>query len=143
MLNLSAKAAKKFKISFSSLVSREGNYWRIDTVIISRKTWLLCTHEPTLFTLILRATNFKKLEDLLPELNHFGLTQETVTLGKGSNRKITGSMTDMKNMIWHMDHDGTSVMEMITLINETPFSVIEMDSPTKRYQQWLEKKTKS
>ena len=136
MFNLSQKASKHFKKSFSNLESREGDYWRLDIVYINRRKILMCVHEPTVYTTLLHGTDFKTLDQLFIRLRKkYPWYVSPFNLGKGSNRHVSGTMTDMKIM---MKYDQTLTLhEYEELINETPFSILNYGSPDTELQRYL------
>jgi len=103
MINLSNKAAKRFRVKWSSLEERSGDFWKVDVQMFDRVPMLLIVHEYTLFTLVRRKTQFRsplliadEIKQACPWYRYVG----EPTLGKNSNRKITGSITEIKRMTW-------------------------------------------
>lgn len=128
MLNLSAKASKHFKFNHQGLPSRDGDFWRIDVFYHDRLKYLICVHEKTLWSIIVHATDFKTPESLY----HF-IKEECVwydqplSIGKSSNRSVTGSIVDMRNMIKYSEPE--TITEMEHIINDCPFSYIGYKTP--------------
>lgn len=58
MINLSNKAAKRFRVKWSDLESRNGDFWKVDVVMAERVPMLFIVHEYTLFTLVRRKSQF-------------------------------------------------------------------------------------
>jgi hypothetical protein len=58
MINLSNKAAKRFRVNWSSLEERSGDFWKVDVQMVERVPMLFIVHEYTLFTLVRRKTQF-------------------------------------------------------------------------------------
>ena len=54
MINLSKKAAERFRIKWKDLEERSGDFWKVDAVMIGRVPMLFIVHEYTLFTLVRR-----------------------------------------------------------------------------------------
>jgi hypothetical protein len=59
MINLTKKAASRFNIKWHDLQQREGDFWKIDIVMIGRIPMLLVVHEYTLFTFVRRNPSSK------------------------------------------------------------------------------------
>ncbi len=99
MINLSKKAADRFKINYQELPDREGDFWKVDVVMVGRIPILLIVHEMTLFTLIRRKADFRRIEDLAAEIrlnNPWYRYVGTPTYGRNTDRMLTGSITEMK-----------------------------------------------
>jgi hypothetical protein len=103
MINLTNKAAKRFRVKWSNLEERSGDFWKIDVQMIERVPMLFIVHEYTLFTLVRRKTQFRdplliagEIKIACPWYRYVG----EPTLGKNANRKITGSISEMKRMTW-------------------------------------------
>jgi hypothetical protein len=103
MINLTNKAAKRFRVKWSNLEEQSGDFWKIDVQMIERVPMLFIVHEYTLFTLVRRKTQFRdplliagEIKIACPWYRYVG----EPTLGKNANRKITGSISEMKRMTW-------------------------------------------
>ncbi len=101
MIDLSNKAAKRFHIDWKDLDERSGDFWKVDVVTIDRVPMLFIVHEHTLLTLVRRQSQFRDplaiATDVVtscPWYRH----PETPSLDKNGNRKLTGSINEMKRM---------------------------------------------
>ena len=91
MIDLSTKAAKRFKIKWSDLKSRSCDYWKIDIEMFGRVPMLLIVHEYTLFTLVRRKSKFKSPLDVVGEIQticHWYRCSDPFSLGKNNDPKI-------------------------------------------------------
>jgi len=103
MIDLSSKAAKRFGIKWSSLEERSGDFWKVDIQILDRVPMLFIVHEVTLFTLVRRKTQFRnplQIADEIKKACPWYRFSDEPSLGKNSNRSLTGSMNEMKQMTW-------------------------------------------
>jgi hypothetical protein len=101
MINLSNKAAKRFHINWKDLEERSGDFWRVDVVMIGRTPMLFIVHEYTLFTFVRPKSQFRDLQSLSGEINNASpwyKGEKSLSLGKNWNRKLTGSINEMKRM---------------------------------------------
>ena len=101
MINLTNRAAKRFKVKWNELEDRSGDFWKVDVVIFERVPMLFIVHEYTLFTLVRRKSQFRNLEEIADEIGKYcGWYEkpEAVTPGKNNNPKLTGSFTEMKRL---------------------------------------------
>ena len=101
MINLTNKAAQRFKVAWKSLEERSGDFWKIDLVMNGRVPMLLIVHEYTLFTLVRRKSQFRTPEDIREEIKiscPWYKTPEACSLGKNGNRKLTGSINEIKRL---------------------------------------------
>lgn len=125
MINLTRKAADRFKVPYSELEAREGDFWRVDIVYVQRRKYLLCAHEVTLAVSLHQAARHRTLDslfDALAERHPWYLGTRETGIMKGSNRRITGSMTDMKQMMEYMK-DSTAE-ELEAFLYDTPYSCL-------------------
>ena len=129
MINLSNKAAKRFGINWKDLEERSGDYWKVDAVMISRIPMLLIIHEYTLFTLVRRKSHFRDPLTIAEEIIQscpWYRNPATPSLGKNGNRKLTGSITEMKRMTMGLySPEQINAMEMS--INQCLFSYLSTD----------------
>ena len=130
MIDLSKKAAGRFKLKWDDLPERSGDRWKVDVMMVGRVPMLLIVHVYTLFTLVRRKSDFKTLEGIGEEIRrccpwyrHVG----PVTVGKNSNRRLTGSITEIKRNTWGLClPDQSNAMEMrinnclFSYLSETP-----------------------
>lgn len=126
MINLSTKAAKRFGVNWRDLEDRSGDFWKVDLVMDGRVPMLFIVHEYTLFTLVRRKSQFKDPLAIANEILiscpwYYG--SKTLSLGKNGNRKLTGSITEMKRMtIGLYPPDQINAMELF--INQCLFSYL-------------------
>jgi len=129
MIDLSNQAAKRFRINWKDLNERSGDFWKVDAVMVGRVPMLFIVHEYTLFTLVRRKSQFrdplsiaKEIVDACPWYR--GPT--VFSLGKNGNRKLTGSITEMRRMILGLySPEQINAMEMA--INQCLFSYLSTD----------------
>ncbi len=126
MIDLSKKAAGRFKLKWDDLPERSGDHWKVDIMMVGRVPMLLIVHVYTLFTLVRRKSDFKTLEGIGDEIRrccpwyrHVG----PVTVGKNSNRKLTGSMTEIRRNIWGL-YSPERIHAMELHINKCLFSYL-------------------
>ena len=129
MINLSNKAAKRFRVKWSSLEERSGDFWKVDVQMIGRIPMLFIVHEYTLFTLVRRKTQFQDPLHIAGEIKRacpwYRYAGEP-TLGKNGNRKITGSINEMKRMTWGLySPEQINALEMY--INNYLYSYLSTD----------------
>ena len=126
MLDLSNKAAKKFQINWKDLEERSGDFWKVDVMMVTRVPMLLIVHEHTLFTLIRRKSQFRDLKELASDILRscpWYQAIKSLSFGKNGNRKLTGSINEMKRMISDLYYpEQINAMEMS--INQCLFSYL-------------------
>ncbi len=130
MINLSNRAAKRFRVRWSSLEGRSGDFWKVDVQMMDRVPMLFIVHEHTLFTLVRRKTQFPdplqiadEIKMACPWYRYAGKP----TLGKNGNRKLTGSINEMKRMTWGLySPEQINALEMF--INDRIFSYLSPDN---------------
>ena len=126
MINLTSKAAKRFRLKWSALKERSGDFWKVDVVMLGRVPMLLLVHEYTLFTLVRRKSQFRDPLQLADEIRlccPWYRYDSEPTLGKNGNRRITGSITEMKRVFWEgFSPNQINAMEM--RINQEYFSYL-------------------
>ena len=101
MINLSHKAAQRFGIRWKDLDDRRGDFWKLDVVMVGRVPMVFMVHEPTLFTLVRRKSQFRDLTAVAAEIRNacpWYRGPQTLTLGKNGNPRLTGSINEMKRM---------------------------------------------
>ena len=130
MIVLSKKAASRFGLKWDDLLERSGDHWKVDIMMVGRVPMLLIVHVHTLFTLVRRKSDFKTVEGIGDEIRrccpwyrHDG----PVTVGKNSNRKLTGSIGEIKRNTWGLySPEQINAMEMrinnclFSYLSETP-----------------------
>lgn len=129
MINLSNKAAKRFGINWKNLEERTGDFWKIDAVTVGRVPMLFIVYEYTLFTLVRRKSHFRDILAIVNEVINscpWYRWQKTLTLGKNGNRRLTGSINEMKRMtLGLLSPDQINAMEMT--INQGLFSYLRAE----------------
>lgn len=129
MIDLSNKAAKRFRINWKDLEERSGDFWKVDAVMIARVPMLLIVHEYTLFTLVRRKSQFRDplaiANDVIKACPWY-CSPTTPSLGKNGNRKLTGSINEMKRLTLGLySPEQINAMEMS--INQGLFSYLSTD----------------
>ncbi len=126
MINLTIKAAKRYRIEWAELTERPGDYWKIDIEIIDRKPILFLVHEYTLFTLIRRKAQFRTLDGVGQEIQSCCPWYRYVgrpSLGKNGNRRLSGSINEMKHTA--KGHDAFDNLDRLeTAINKGLYSYL-------------------
>lgn len=116
MLNFSKKAAERYHLNWNDLPERKGDFWKIDIAMIGRTPMILIIHEYTLFTLVRKKSDFKRIDDISNEIIHYChwyKCQETVSLGKNTDKKLNGSINEIKTQTWFVDSpDSINTLEM-------------------------------
>jgi hypothetical protein len=134
MINLSNKAAKRFGIKWKDLEERSGDFWKVDAVMIGRVPMLFIVHEYTLFTLVRRKSQFHDPLAVAKEVSNscpWYRSPSTSSLGKNGNRKLTGSINEMKRITLGLYSPGQiNAMEMS--INQGLYSYLSTGQ--KEYQ---------
>ena len=129
MINLSHKAAKRFGINWESLEERSGDFWKIDAVMVERVPMLFIVHESTLFTLVRRKSQFRDTLAIANEVINacpWYRGSRTLTLGKNGNRRLTGSINEMKRITLGLySPEQINAMEMA--INQGLFSYLSTE----------------
>jgi len=154
MLNFSQKAAKRFLIPWTELEERSGDFWKVDVAMFGHVPVLMIVHEYTLFTLVRRKAHFKSPLDIADEIRQCCPWYRYVgqpTLGRNGNKRITGSINQMKRETLAMFlPDQINAIEMY--INDDLFSYIAVekrsygkpfeavDGYVKGHMPWLERK---
>ncbi len=129
MINLSNKAAKRFRVKWMDLEEREGDFWKVDVVMIERVPMLFIVHEYTLFTLIRRKSQFRDLQAIANDIINscpWYRSTKSLSLGKNGNRKLTGSINEMKRLtVGLYSPEQINAMEMS--INQCLFSYLSAE----------------
>lgn len=129
MINLSNKAAKRFRVKWSSLEERSGDFWKVDVQMVERVPMLFIVHEYTLFTLVRRKTQFHDplhIAGLIKRVCPWYRHACEPTLGKNGNRKVTGSINEMKRLTWGVySPEQVNALEMY--INNGIYSYLSTD----------------
>lgn len=129
MIDLSHQAAKRFGIDWKVLEERSGDFWKIDVMMIGRVPMVLIVHEFTLFTLVRRKRDYGDLQTLANEVLRacpWYRGPESFSLGKNGDRKLTGSISEMKRLTTGLySPDQINAMEMA--INPCIFSYLSAE----------------
>ncbi len=129
MIDLTQKSAKRFRINWKDLEERSGDFWKVDTLMVGRVPMLFIVHEYTLFTLVRKKSQFRDPLAIANDIIHscpWYRSPGTISLGKNGNRKITGSINEMKRMtIGLYSSEQINAMEMA--INQGLFSYLSED----------------
>ena len=106
----------------------------------------MVVHEKTLYTFILRSPEVKTIDDLIQQIREkcswYDFDPENIFIGKGENKKVTGSITDSKKLIKYWQWDELSIEKMLDLINDTPFSMLGMNDPYSAVTSYMKEKAK-
>ena len=131
MINLTQKTAKRFNINWKDLEERSGAFWKVDAVVMDRVPMLFIVNEYTLFTLVRRKSQFRDPLAIANEVITscpWYRSPATPSLGKNGDRKLTGSISEMKRMtVGFYSPEQINAMEMS--INQGLFSYLA----TERY----------
>jgi hypothetical protein len=129
MINLSNKAATRFKIKWKKLEKRSGDLWKVDIMMIGRVPMLLIVHEYTLFTLIRRKSAFQNLHGIASDILKscpWYRGSKLLSLGKNGNRQLNGSINEIKRItIGLYSPEQINAMEMA--INQCIFSYLSTE----------------
>lgn len=132
VLAVTKKVAKEWKIDFASCEVVSSGRWVVDFCEVENGLPLcLATHQNTLFTMVFcgRLPNPKEvLARIGSEAPWFQLSIAGL-FARNGNRRVTGSMTDMKYLASSVAVNGGTEQEMQDFINKTPFSMLGMDRP--------------
>ena len=126
MIDLSKKAASRFGLKWDDLPERTGDHWKVDVMMVGRVPMLLIVHAYTLFTLVRRKSEFKTVEGIGDEIRRccpWYRYDGPVTVGKNTDRRLTGSITEIKrNTLGLYSLEQINAME--TQINSCLFSYL-------------------
>ena len=157
LLRFTDKLSKKLKTGPLTKVDRDpGPYfeWYANFFTADRTQYILTTEAKSLFSVVMYGrgiTNdgvyLKHLTNLLSE--YMAETENrliferviapkigAVTMSKTSNRSVLGSMNDMVNMSQIcIAYQEASTLDLMTLINRTPFKAINYKSPAEAFRK--------
>lgn len=148
MIDLSKKAAKRFGINWKDLEERSGDFWKIDVVMFGHVPMLFVVHEYTLFTLVRRKAQYRDLQTITNDIRiscPWYPATEFISPGKNGNRKLTGSINEMKRMtVGFYSPERINAMEMS--INKCLFSYLsskknQYRSPFEAVENYIKGKT--
>ena len=132
MINLSNKAAKRFNVKWADLQERSGDRWKVDVVMLGRVPILLIVHEFTLYTLVRRKSQFHSPLDIADEIVRccpWYRSDISPALGRNADRRIVGSITEMKRQILGA-YSPDDIVTVENLINGGLYSYLS----AKRYE---------
>ncbi len=96
----------------------------------------MCVHEPTLFTHLFYGTEYKTYEPIVRKLKDYHpWFMDGFSVGKGLNRRVGGSMTDMKISMKY--YSEKTLKELEEEINQTPYSYLEHGVPESELQEFV------
>ncbi|MBF0430765.1 MAG: hypothetical protein HQK83_05770 [Fibrobacteria bacterium] len=125
MINFSKKAADRFKVKWSGLPEQQGDFWKIDIVMVGRFPILLIIHEYTLFTLVRMKKDFKNLKQVIEEIRcccpWYRYVGQCV-IGKNGDRRLSGSINEIKKRTWYMEGFPEDLPGLEQSINTSLFS---------------------
>lgn len=141
----------------SPVASRlENEEWYAHVFRAGRAQYILITHAPSLFSGVLHGagvTDFDRfmsdfrnqLNSLIAKENLSGsyesyrqTKEKEIVFSNTQDRRILGSMNDMINMSKALSANRElSPHEMSDQINETPFSYIDMESPKRKFAEFI------
>lgn len=116
--------------------SHYANTWRIDTVIVVKYRFYILSHYLTLYTYILpNLFGVRLLADIAEVLD---VNMEEIRPAKCLNRKIIGSMNNMKEIIekFMRRSQGGEMIEIQEFVNRTPFSYLDWGMPDKCWDKF-------
>ena len=121
--------------SYGKICNDINRVWRLEMVMVNDRDFVLIVHYASLYSHLLPAVNRAKF--LIALSNILECSPLEFNFCKDVNRRVMGSMNDMKRMmnVWSNRYDHTNVAEMEKIINRTPFSYINMESPGKRWSR--------
>jgi|GEM_PF-5974479 hypothetical protein len=130
MLHLSQLAAKYLKVDYRALETSVRDVFRVDVMTINRKKYVLVVHELTMYTLLLEAASCKTVEKTCKNIREFcpWYTGAEITLGKTSDRKIIGTVTEIRMTIEYLKQEHPP-QELSAIINRMIFSILNYSTP--------------
>ena len=148
MINLSNKAAKRFRINWKNLEERSGDFWKVDVVMAGRVPMLFLVHEYTLFTLVRTKAQFSDPQAIANEVINacpWYHDPKSNIIGKNGNRKLAGSINEMKRLTTGL-YSPEQINSMEMTINHCLFSYLSADrkgylTPFDAVESYLKGKT--
>lgn len=133
-LILSSKAAKKLQVEGHLIegFTPDIDTWRVDCVSLCKRSIFIITNETSLYTCISSYKNsftgiVKKIASASMKDS---LDANDINYVKYQNRSITGSMTNIKQLLIQLDKYNPSDNETYEkIINQTPFKYLSYRSP--------------
>ncbi len=132
MLDFTRRSAQRFNLQWKDLPDRRGDHWKIEVEMFGRVPMLLIVHEQTLFTLVRRKSEFKTPEKLADEIRlccSWYKNKGETAFGRNSDRRLTGSITEMKMITRAMEFSPVSINRAEMAINGCLFSYLETKEP--------------
>jgi len=138
MIALTNKSSTRFKVKFAELTPVENGAWVVDLIKFGKGPLVaLIVHQDSLFTLVRMAAELKTMGDVEHEIAQVWSPFESVAIVRNGNRRVTGSITDMKHMSRiHYAH-GDSLRDIENRLNDCPFSYIGMEHPRRRFHHLM------
>ena len=128
--------------------------WTLMEFKAPRGRYIMATNTPSLLSVMFSARKMGTEELFLrhlfsamsEQLAHFGFAGQfatyiqpqlgTVGYERLENRSVRGSILDLQNQAWFHFLDGEiNIPEMMLQINKSPMSILNMDSPLRRFPQ--------
>jgi hypothetical protein len=137
-LILSGKAAQKLKKKGCQVTDFQSDIdtWRVDFSDLDKRSIFIVTHEKTLYTCISSCRS--GLGDIITKIaaatQQDKLDVNDIDFVKFQDRSVTGSMSNMKQMINQFHQYCPSDNEQYeVLINRTPFKLLSSRTPAELY----------
>lgn len=132
MLAITKKVAAAWQINFAQCPAVSSGRWVVDFSLDACERWIcLVTHQDTLYTIVFydqRPTSEQVLARIAAQAPWFQLSIADLYARNG-NRRVTGSMLDMRFLASSVALSGGCEEEMQYLINKTPYSMLGMGRP--------------
>jgi hypothetical protein len=163
MFRCTTKARKRLRLASSDLVDAPSNSsrrdWHCNVVTLGRRPFFLLAHSASLFGILLPAAGhstresfgkgFRQYalavlrgEDLDVAAIHGILDHGSDHFAKATDRRVLGSMVDFANMSHFVIEDeggvdSAAIAQVHKLINESPMSLLRMESPRQALRRLL------
>lgn len=132
VLAVTKKVAKEWNVDFASCEVVSSGRWVVDfSQTEDDRPFCLVTHQDTLFTVVFHG-GLPKPKDVLARIGSEAPWFQLSIAGlfaRNGNRRVTGSMLDMKYLASSVAMNGGTEHDMQRLINKTPYSMLGMDRP--------------
>jgi hypothetical protein len=137
-LILSRKAAQKLKKKGCQVTDFQPDIdaWRVDFASLDKRSIFIVTHEKTLYTCIssYRSGLGGIITKIAAATQQDKLDVNDIDFVKFQNRSVTGSMSNMKQMINQFHQYCPSDNEQYeVLLNRTPFKLLSSRTPAELY----------
>lgn len=163
MFRCTTKARKRLRVSSSDLVETPshspGSDWHCNVVTLARRPFFLLAHSTSLFGILLPAAGHSTRESFgegfrrhaLGVLQGEGLNVVVIRgildhgpdhFAKATDRRVLGSMIEFANMSHVVIEDeggidSAAIAQVHKLINESPMSLLRMESPRQALRRLL------